>query len=433
MILLYAVGVVVLFLLLLLSIALHELGHLSFAKLFGVRVSQYMVGFGPTIWSKRKGDTEYGLKWIPLGGYIRMIGMLPPRPQDPEGKLRSAATSPFRGLIESARGAALEEVGPGDEDRVFYVKKWWQKIVIMFAGPAMNLILAFLFIGAAVMAIGDLKAQPVVGTVSACTIPGNEQRDCRPTDKPTPAAAAGLKAGDRIISFDGRKIEKTDGDRVRSIVRDEGGRTVPMVVDRGGRQVTLNVTLVENQMPRDDDPAKTDKVGFLGVGFAVEHTPGGPGTVLSTMGDMTTHTVGALVDMPKKMVGVWHAAFGNEKRDPNGPIGVVGASRLGGQVAAEHAPLKDKAFFFLMLIGSLNFAVGMFNLVPLLPLDGGHIAGGLWEGLKRLFAKVLRRPTPGHVDVAKLLPLTYVMASVFLVMGALLIYADLVNPVKLGG
>src|SRR3954470_8491213 len=200
-------GAGVFFLLLLFSIAMHELGHLSFAKLFGVRTTQFMVGFGPTLWSRRKGETEYGVKWIPLGGYIRMIGMLPPRKGDAPGTVRQASTGPFQGLIESARGAALEEVGPGDEDRVFYRKKWWQKVIIMFAGPLMNLVLAFVFISIVVMGIGVATLQPVIGTVSKCTIPAAQAgRDCSVKDPVTPAVNAGLRAGDRFLSYDGHKI-----------------------------------------------------------------------------------------------------------------------------------------------------------------------------------------------------------------------------------
>jgi membrane-associated protease RseP (regulator of RpoE activity) len=429
---LFVVGIVVFFFGLLASIALHELGHLSFAKLFGVRVPQYMVGFGPTMWSRHKGETEYGVKWIPLGGYIRMIGMLPPRRDDAPGTLRGSSTGPFQSLIESARGASLEEVGPGDENRVFYRKKWWQKVIIMFAGPFMNLVLAFVFISIVVMGIGVATYKPVIGAVSKCAIPAAQAgRDCTASDPMTPAVKAGLKPGDRILSYDGNKIKSYE--RLQELIRASGGRTVSMVVHRGDQDVTLSVPVTTNQMQSLTDPDKTEKVGFLGITPTSGRERQGPGMVVSAMSDLTTRTVGSLLNMPKKMVGVWNAAFSDQKRDPNGPIGVVGASRIGGEIAASHEPGLDKLAFFLMMLGTVNFAIGMFNLVPLLPLDGGHIAGALWEGLKRLLARVTRRPDPGHVDVAKALPLTYAMAAVIITMGALLIYADLVNPVRLNG
>jgi membrane-associated protease RseP (regulator of RpoE activity) len=429
---LFAVGIVVFFAGLLASIALHELGHLSFAKVFGVRTTQYMVGFGPTMWSRRRGETEYGVKWIPLGGYIRMIGMLPPRRDDAPGTVRNSSTGPFQSLIESARGAALEEVGPGDEDRVFYRKKWWQKVIIMFAGPLMNLVLAFVFISIVVMGIGVSQLQPVIGSVSTCAIPASQAgRGCTAKDPVTPAVTAGLRPGDRVLSYDGHPIKSYT--RLQELIRASGGRTVPVVVRRDGRQLYLPVTVTTNQMQSLTDPNKTVTVGFLGISPTSARQRQGPGTVVSAMTDLTTRTVGSLINMPKKMVGVWKAAFSDKKRDPNGPIGVVGASRIGGEIAASNEPGLDKLAIFLMMLGTINFAVGMFNLVPLLPLDGGHIAGALWEGLKRFVAKIARRPDPGHVDVAKALPLTYAMAAVIITMGALLIYADLVNPVRLNG
>ncbi|WP_242884509.1 M50 family metallopeptidase [Actinomadura litoris] len=427
-------GVLILFFGLLASIALHELGHFSFAKLFGVRTTQFMVGFGPTMWSRRKGETEYGVKWIPLGGYIRMIGMLPPRRGDAPGQVRRISTGPWQGLIESARGAALEEVRPGDENRVFYNKKWWQKLLIMFGGPAMNLILAVVFFAILLMGIGMQKGQPVIAEVSPCMVPKSQAGvdHCPAGATPTPAKQAGLQEGDRIVSYEGRSVE--DYKQLQKQIRDSAGRTVPMVVDRGGRRLTLNVPITRNQMRDLDDQNKIVEVGFLGITPTTKVEREGPGAVASTIGDLTGHTVGALVRMPQKMVGIWNAAFSGDKRDPNGPIGVVGVSRIGGDVAAsDQLTGGEKVSYFVMLLGSLNLAVGLFNLVPLLPLDGGHMAGALLEALKKGFARVFRRPDPGYVDVAKALPVTYVMAAVLIVMGGLLIYADLVNPVRFNG
>ncbi|WP_119728934.1 M50 family metallopeptidase [Thermomonospora amylolytica] len=427
-------GALLFFLLLMLSIALHELGHFSFAKLFGVRVPQFMVGFGPTLWSTRRGETEYGIKWLPFGGYIRMIGMLPPAKGDPAGRARSLRTGPFQGLIDSARGAALEEVGPGDEDRVFYSKKWWQKLLIMVGGPAMNILLAVVFFAVLIMGFGVERPQPVISTVSECVIPAAEagRDECRPGEKPTPAAAVGLRPGDRFVSYNGVRIE--DYAQLQRLIRDSGGKTVQVVVaDRQGARRTLDVPVTTNQLRSLDDPDKVETVGFLGISPLVERERLGPGAVVDHMAEMTRRTVVALVQLPQRMVDVWHAAFGGAERDPEGPIGVVGASRIGGEIIASEHPTTDKIVWFVSVLAAVNFGVGMFNLIPLLPLDGGHIAGALWEAVKRGVARLLRRPDPGYVDVAKALPLTYVMASVFLFMGALLIYADLVNPIHFSG
>ncbi|MFG2003806.1 M50 family metallopeptidase [Spirillospora sp. NPDC048911] len=434
--LLWVAGVLGFFLCLMLSIALHELGHFTFAKRFGVRTTQFMVGFGPTMWSRTKGETEYGVKWIPLGGYIRMIGMLPPRKGDAPGQVRQISTGPWQGLIESARGAALEEVRPGDENRVFYAKKWWQKLTIMFGGPAMNLLLAVLFFAILIMGIGQENriARPVVSAVSECVVPAAQATGQCPADAtPTPAAKVGIKPGDRFVSFGGQRIESYS--QLQTMIRDSAGKTVPLVVERGGRQVGLQVPIIKNQMPDLKDEAKTVTVGFLGITPLQEYTyeRQGPVAVAEQFGSMTAHTAGALLRMPQKMVGVWHAAFGDDKRDPNGPVGVVGVSRLGGEVVASDWPAKRKIAIFVGLLGSINLAIGMFNLVPLLPLDGGHMAGAILEGLKKFFARLFGRPDPGYVDVAKALPLTYVMAAIMIVMGGLLIYADLVNPIRLSG
>ncbi|MEO3786399.1 site-2 protease family protein [Actinocorallia sp. B10E7] len=430
-------GALLFFVLLMGSIAFHELGHLSFAKLFGVRTTQYMVGFGPTLKSWRRGETEYGVKWIPLGGYIRMIGMLPPRKGDPDGMVRSSSTGRFQMLIDSAREGALEEVGPGDGDRVFYAKKWWQKLLIMFAGPAANLLLAVVFFAVLIMGLGTLQSTPTVSTVSKCTISAKEAylpdgtlRECTPeeTARSTPAAKAGLRPGDTFVSFGGQRIE--DYPQLQQLIRKSADKTVPAVVRRDGKEIPVSLDITANQMQDLKDSDKIVTVGFLGISPLIDRVQGGPGDVAAQMSEMTTRTLEAFVNLPEKMVGIWHAAFSGEERDPEGPIGVVGASRLGGEILASENPGMEKVAWFVALLASINFAVGMFNLIPLLPLDGGHIAGSLWEGLKRGIARLLRRPDPGYVDVAKLLPLTYVMSITLLVMGALLVYADIINPVR---
>ncbi|MEO3863532.1 M50 family metallopeptidase [Acrocarpospora sp. B8E8] len=431
----YLAGFLLLFVGLMVSIALHEIGHLVPAKIFGVRVTQYMVGFGGTFWSRRRGETEYGVKHIPLGGYIRMIGMLPPRASDDPNKLRSVSTGPWQSLIENARAVASEEIRPGDENRVFYRKPWWQKVIIMAGGPFMNFLLAFVLFAVVMMGFGVLVQKPVLSVVNRCVIPVAQaqepERECRPSDPLTPAAKAGLLPKDRIVAVDGTRVGGWEA--AQKMIRDHGAGPATLVVERGGRELTVGVELIAQDRPDLQDPDKLVKVGFLGVQPTQVMERQGPGYVISEMWEMTRRTAVAMVDIPHKMVGVWNAAFSGEKRDPNGPIGVVGAGRIGGEIAASSAPLENKIIFFINLLAGLNLAVGMFNLIPLLPLDGGHIAGGLWEGLKRAWARITRRPTPGYVDVAKLLPLTYAMALVLLFMGGLLIFADIVNPIRLSG
>ncbi|MET7462088.1 site-2 protease family protein [Nonomuraea sp. NPDC005501] len=431
---LFLAGIAVFLIGLMASIALHEIGHLVPAKIFGVRVTQYMVGFGTTAWSIRRGETEYGFKWIPLGGYIRMIGMLPPRPGDAPGKLRGTSTGPFQGLIETAREAAMEEVRPGDEDRVFYRKKWWQKVIIMSGGPAMNFVLSFILFSILLVGIGVPTAAPIVSPqTNTCVIPVSEKRtECRPTDQPTPAAKAGLKPGDRIVSLGGQKIATWD-DATR-LIRGHGAGTVALGIVRDGRPMTLPVTLIAQDRPSPTDPNKVDKqVGFLGVLPSQVMEKQSFGMVAGYMGELTVRVAGSLLNLPEKMVGVWHAAFSGQERDPEGPVGVVGAGRMGGEILSSDMTTEQKVYNLVSLLAGFNLAIGMFNLIPLLPLDGGHIAGGLWEGLKRAFARITRRPEPAYVDIAKVLPLTYALALVMIVMAGLLVYADLFNPLKLTG
>ncbi|MET7330174.1 M50 family metallopeptidase [Nonomuraea sp. NPDC005650] len=431
---LYIVGIILFLLGLMFSIALHEIGHLVPAKIFGVKVTQYMVGFGSTAWSRRKGETEYGIKWIPFGGYIRMIGMLPPRPGDDPTKLRSTSTGPFQGLIDSARDAAQEEVRPGDEDRVFYRKKWWQKVIIMSGGPAMNFVLAFIFFSILLVGIGLPTWAPVVSPeTDTCVIPISEHRTtCKSSDQPTPAAQAGMKPGDRMVAFDGQKIASWE-DATR-LIRSHGPGPVALGIVRDGKPMTLNVTLIAQDRPNLQDPKKIDKnVGFLGVLPTEVMQQQSIGQVLGYMGELTGRVAGSILNLPQKMVGVWQAAFSGEARDPEGPVGVVGAGRMGGEILASDLSNEKKIAIFVNLLAGFNLAIGLFNLIPLLPLDGGHVAGGLWEGIKRAYAKIMRRPEPAYVDIAKVLPLTYAIAFVMMIMAGLLVYADLVNPLTLTG
>jgi membrane-associated protease RseP (regulator of RpoE activity) len=288
------------------------------------------------------------------------------------------------------------------------------------------------FFAILLMGIGTPQAQPVIGSVAKCVIPAGQQtQECPANYTPTPAAQANLRAGDRFVSYDGRKV--TSYAQLQGLIRESGGRTVPVMVERDGRELRFQVAVTRNQLRDLEDPDKIISAGFLGITPLMERERQGPVAVADYMGELTAHTAGALLRMPEKMVGVWNAAFGDQERDPNGPIGVVGVSRLGGEIAASESPVVEKMAMFIALLGSVNLAIALFNLVPLLPLDGGHMAGALLEAVKKSFARLLGRPDPGYVDVAKALPVTYVMAAVLIVMGGLLIYADLVNPIRFSG
>ena len=432
------------------SIALHEIGHLVPAKRFGIKCSQYMVGFGPTVWSTRRGETEYGVKAIPLGGYVRMLGMFPPKPGEAP---REGSTGRLAMLVDQARESAQREIEPQDRDRLFYQRSIPKRVVVMLGGPTMNLFIALVLFTLLLTTYGTAKDTPVVSAVSQCVLPvATSQRapdaTCPATGAtPTPAVTAGLAVGDRIVSFAGTRID--EGSTLQRLIRANPGRTVPMVVERAGRTLDLQVTLIRDNRPKLDryGTPVTDTagkivlvpVGFLGVSPTTTRAPLPLTAVPAEFGDFLVRTVDAITNIPAKMVGVVKAATFQGERDPNGPISIVGVGRIAGEIgAAQGTPenpihFSDKLAGWVGLLGSLNLALFVFNLVPLLPLDGGHVAGALWEGLRRRVARLLRRPDPGPFDIAKLLPLTYVVASVLLTMSVLLIYADIVNPIRITG
>ncbi|MFF1794080.1 M50 family metallopeptidase [Kitasatospora sp. NPDC058263] len=426
------VGILVFAIGLLISIAWHELGHLSTAKLFGIRVPQYMVGFGPTVWSRKKGETEYGVKAIPLGGYIRMIGMFPP---GADGRITKRSSSPWRTMIEDAREASYEELQDGDDSRLFYTRKPWKRVIVMFAGPFMNLILAFGLFLTVMMGFGVSMTVPTIGTVAQCVVKAGQPTDSCPADAPkTPAAQAGLRPGDKVVSFDGDRIG--DYDQLQADIRRSAGKTVPVVVEREGQQLTLTPTIAVNDVQKYDGngmPVKGETVqaGFLGFTPTSGVVRLGVGQSLDRMYDMAESGVKSLVALPGKIPGLWNSVVDGAPRDVDSPIGMVGAARVSGEVFSLDIPGTQRIAYFVNLLAGINLSLFLFNMLPLLPLDGGHIAGALWESVRRRFASLFKRPDPGPFDVARLMPLAYVVASVFIGFTLLVLVADLVNPVKI--
>ncbi len=449
----YAGGVLIAAVGVALSIALHEVGHLVPAKRFGVRVTQYMVGFGPTLWSRRRGETEYGVKAVPLGGYVRMIGMFPPAPGDEPGTVRATSTGRFSQLADEARASAFEELQPGDEHRVFYKLSTPKKVATMLGGPLMNLLIAVVLLTGMVTLHGAPTAGSgaLVASVARCVVPVTDvdaQTSC--VGKPgTPAAAAGLLPMDHIVSIGGVAVDSNDD--VSRLVRPRVGQATEVVIERRGEQRTLTVTPIANVVaeydptgqPRRDASGAlvTTTAGFIGISSAtpIVYLPQSITTVPGVVANGVWQTAGAVLRIPQKMAGVWKAAFSDQQRAVDSPMSVVGVGRVAGEVSAgkldmmvgEH--LADKFWFLIGLIASLNLMLFVFNLLPLLPFDGGHVVGALWEGAKRAWARARKLPPPAYVDVAKGLPIAYGVSMVLIVMSALLIYADIVNPIKLGG
>ncbi|MDM7832712.1 M50 family metallopeptidase [Cellulomonas edaphi] len=432
----YLAGVLVFVVVLLLSIGLHEIGHMVPAKRFGVRVSQYMVGFGPTLWSRTKGETEYGLKAIPLGGYVRLVGMYAPD----EAVGSPPADTWYRRLARDARRASAEEIHPGEDARAFYHLSTPKKVTVMLGGPVMNLVIAFVLLGIVAVGFGTPTNTPTVSTVSQCVIPADAapDRECLPTDPAAPGAAAGLLPGDTVVSYDGVAI--TSWNQLTTAIRATGDDPTPIVVERDGTRVALTVTPVVAQRPVVDknglpvkDAAgnpKTAAVGFLGISPTEVMERRSPLAVPGIVADTTWQTISVVGTLPGRVVDLAQTTFSNEERDANSLVGVVGIGRFAGEIAsADDVTEGIKASSLLTILAVLNISLFVFNLIPLPPLDGGHVAAALWEGAHRQVARVRGRARPGPSDSAKLVPIAYAVFVVLGAVGLLLVYADLFNPI----
>jgi membrane-associated protease RseP (regulator of RpoE activity) len=436
----YLAYVLIVVVVLLASIALHEIGHMVPAKRFGVRVSHYMVGFGPTLWSRTKGETEYGLKAIPLGGYVRLVGMYPPG----EAVGNPPARTWLGRLARDARQASADEIRTGEDGRAFYRLSTPKKLVVMLGGPVMNLLIAVFLMGIVYVGFGMPAPSTTLESVAQCVIPYDApaSRTCTDDDDAAPAAAAGLLPGDTVVSYDGTEVHSWD--QLSGLIRSTGDEAVPVVVERDGATVELQVTPVLADRPvldKDDQPVlaadgtpKTVRVGYLGVGPAQHLERQSVLEVPGMVGQRLWQTAAVIGTLPTRVVDLVQTTVGNEPRDQNSIVGVVGIARFAGEIGTyqgEGITTQLRMISVLDLLASLNIALFAFNLIPLPPLDGGHVAAALWEGGRRQVARLRGLPRPGPFDTAKLVPLAY---SVFVLLGAvglLLVYADIVNPVQI--
>jgi membrane-associated protease RseP (regulator of RpoE activity) len=420
----YLIGVVLFALGILVSVSLHEAGHMVTAKAFGMKVTKYFVGFGPTLWSFHRGETEYGIKGIPLGGFCKIVGMTP---QD-------------------------DDVAPEDERRAMWRFPVWKRTIVMGAGSVTHFMLGFVVLWGlfAFVATPDQdkldRTQPVVQEVSTCVVlnwqldPDTGQpRGCQAGDPASPAAQIGLRKGDVITAVDGRPT--TGWEQATDLIRASGGKTTTITYDRDGASRTARVAMPAVQRPKENlDPDTTyaevtqndlERVGVLGITPIVPTTTAGPVGAFGKAGDFTgvmfQRTLTAIKSVPQKVPALWDSLNGGP-RDPNTPMSVVGASRLGGELV-EYAAWAD---FFVLLAG-LNFFIGVFNLLPLLPLDGGHIAIAWFERARSWLYARLGRADPGRVDYFKLMPLTYLVILIGGGFTLLTVAADIVNPVTLFG
>lgn len=492
-VILYIVGIVLFLIGISISIALHELGHLTPAKKFGVKVTHYMVGFGPTVFSFRRGETQYGIKALPLGGFIAMPGMYPPleattrragvskggeaqhdagavgddrlgdgraeESTDIDGHADVATEAPhrprkqrrgrlFENTMADARDFSNQEIEPGEEHRTFYALNVPKRLVVMFSGPLVNLVLGIIIMAISLIGIGVMTPTTTVQTVVECAVPASEaaqrpadeKKSCQDDDPLTPAWEAGIEPGDDITAVAG--VSTDTWDELSTVIADQAGERVDVEFTRDGRTHSVNVPIIAHERAVVDDRGEaqtnadgtpqTVTEGFFGVGPVQERQPLPLNEFPGAVWEQVSGVFHAIVTLPVKLIDIAEVATGSQERDAEGLVGMVGVGRIAGEiVSTDQLQIVDKAQMGLGMLGSLNIFLFAFNMIPLLPLDGGHIAVGIYEGARRQINKFRGRGTIGPFDTARLLPLTYVVIGLMLCMTALLVYVDLVKPVTL--
>jgi membrane-associated protease RseP (regulator of RpoE activity) len=400
----FIIGVVLFALGIGLSVALHEAGHMFTAKWFGMKVRRYFIGFGPKIFSFKRGETEYGLKAIPGGGFCDIAGM-----------------------------TALDEITPDEQPRAMWKYPAWKRVIVMSAGSITHFLLGFLilYLMAVSMGLPNLLDKPIVNAIQPCVVddaPGVDTVNpkCGPND-PAPAKDAGLQPGDRLIAVNG-VATPTWTELVTKVRNLSGPQQITVERDGGERTVTVNIPQVQRQVKNQDGTTEMKALGAIGVlkqqTFQYNAFTG-LGGAASFTGDMFAKTWEGLLKFPQRIPAVIKAIGGGE-RDPDTPVSVVGASILGGD--AVERGLWDVV---LLLLASLNFFIGVFNLLPLLPLDGGHIAVILYEKIRNALRRMRGKPAGGPVDYSKLMAVTMVVVFIGGAVMLLTITADIVNPIRL--
>jgi membrane-associated protease RseP (regulator of RpoE activity) len=410
-----AIGIVAFVVALLVSVMLHEAGHFFTARRFGMKATQFFVGFGPTVWSTKRGETEYGVKAVPAGGFVKIIGM-----------------------------TTLEPVEPGDEDRVFYKQSTGRKTVVLAAGSTMHFIICIVLLFGTLVAFGvpdptaavlskPAACLPVSLTDATKVVPSQDldkSGQCAAGTVAGVAAAAGLQSGDQVVSANGTKI--TDYVTFQKLIRASAGKPLAVVVKRGDATRMLQLTPVATERSDLNDPKKILTVGAIGV------SP--DNTYLKQVGLLgafpeTGRQLGTLItgtyDTITKKLGTLGSVYSKD-RDRTGFVGVIGVSRVSGEVFSAPIPFKNTLVVFLFLLAGLNLFVGVFNLLPLLPLDGGHIAVVWFEALRDRVRRLR-----GHVgeiqrvDYNRLMPVTFAVVLLFAGFSLWLLGADIVNPIRL--
>jgi membrane-associated protease RseP (regulator of RpoE activity) len=367
---------------LLLSVMVHEFGHYITARKYGMWVSEFFVGFGKRIWSVQRGETEFGVKAIPAGGYCKIEGMSP-----------------------------NDEMPVGQEDRAFYKASSGKKLVVLGAGSFLHFVLGFVLLFTLFAGIGTNQVLPVINEV----VPNSA------------AQAAGIQVGDEIVSINGKRV--TEWYKDVEVIRESQGRELSLVLSRNGEEISVTASA----RLTDLDGTKRYVLGIVNdVGLKRS------GLLVSIKNSATVtrsflvESVKSLGKLPEKIPALWGATVRGEERDPNGLVGVVGVARVSGEaVGSDKLTVMERLATFVLIVASLNIFVGVFNLLPILPLDGGHMAVAIADSIRAFFARLRGRPRPAPINVTVLTPITMVVFVVLATLTLLLLVADVINPVTL--
>jgi membrane-associated protease RseP (regulator of RpoE activity) len=375
-------GILAFIVALLFSVMVHEFGHYITARKYGMWVSEFFVGFGKRIWSVQRGETEFGVKAIPAGGYCKIEGMSP-----------------------------SDELPEGQEDRAFYKSSSAKKLVVLGAGSFLHFVLGFVLLFSLFAGIGTNQVLPIINEV----VPNSA------------AQAAGIQAGDEVVSINGKRV--TEWYKDVEVIRESQGSELTLVLSRNGEEITVNASA----RLTDFDGTERYVLGIVNdVGLKRS------GVIVSLKNSATVtqsflvESVKSLGKLPEKIPALWGATVRGEERDANGLVGVVGVARVSGEaVGSDKLTPMERLATFVLIVASLNIFVGVFNLLPILPLDGGHMAVAIADSIRAFFARLRGRPRPAPIDVTVLTPITMVVFVILATLTLLLLVADVINPVTL--
>ena len=388
------IGVLAFVAALLFSVMVHEYGHYATARRYGMRVTEFFLGFGKQIWSTQRGETEFGLKAIPAGGYCKISGMSMNEPLEDDVK-----------------------------HRAFYLASTPKKLVVLGAGSFLHFILGFVLLFTLFAGVGTSQVLPRVSQVVDCVPSASE---CTANDPISPAKQVGILPGDEILGVNGVKM---NWDEVGKILRGSAQKPITLIVLRDNQELNIEVIPATRVV-------EGESRGFLGIINEYGLVRKNP---ISAVGDSAEASVAifqgsikALIGLPAQIPALVRQTFLGEERQADGLVGIVGVARASGEtVSSGVLTTGEKIATFLLIVASLNIFVGIFNLLPILPLDGGHMAVALYEGGRRKFAQLRGRPDPGFVDVEKLTPITMVVFLALAFLTLLLLFADIFNPINL--